>query len=206
MAANRTSLMRRTASVAGNMLDLFGDTKMPEGFGYTPNVISVAEEADFVKYFEGLALRPFDFHGFPANRRIFTFGRSYLFAGQKPRADARIPEYFGPLLEIASRVSGPPAEAFQQIMVSEYPPGAGIGWHRDRPPYEDIVAISFVAPCVLRLRRRNGEIWERRSTLVEPRSAYLLHGPVRNVWSHSVTPMETLRYSVTLRTFRHAAA
>src|ERR1700722_5555613 len=39
-------------------------------------------------------------------------------------------------------------------MVTEYGPGAGIGWHRDRPSYEDIVAVSFLAPCTLRLRRR----------------------------------------------------
>jgi alkylated DNA repair dioxygenase AlkB len=87
-------------------------------------------------------------------------------------------------------------------MVTEYAPGAGIGWHRDRPSYEDIVAVSFLAPCMLRLRRKIGEDWERRSARIEPRSVYLLHGPVRNVWQHSIAPMDVLRYSVTLRTFR----
>jgi hypothetical protein len=87
-------------------------------------------------------------------------------------------------------------------MVTEYAPGAGIGWHLDRPSYEDIVAVSFLAPCVLRLRRKMGDGWERRSAHIEPRSVYLLHGSVRTVWQHSIAPMDVLRYSVTLRTFR----
>jgi alkylated DNA repair dioxygenase AlkB len=94
------------------------------------------------------------------------------------------------------------ADVFEQIMVTEYAPGAGIGWHRDRPTYEDIVSISFLAPCILQLRRRAGADWERRSAHSEPRSVYLLHGPVRNSWQHSIAPMNALRYSVTLRTFR----
>lgn len=107
-----------------------------------------------------------------------------------------------PLTDVASQISGVPAEAFEQLMVTEYAPGAGIGWHRDRPSYEDIVAVSFLAPCTLRLRRKVGEGWERRSAHVEPRSVYLLYGPVRNSWQHSIAPMDVLRYSVTLRTFR----
>jgi alkylated DNA repair dioxygenase AlkB len=84
----------------------------------------------------------------------------------------------------------------------EYAPGAGIGWHRDRPTFENIVAVSFLAPCVLRLRRGVGEDWERRFARIEPRSAYFLSGTVRNSWQHSIAAMEVLRYCVILRTFR----
>jgi alkylated DNA repair dioxygenase AlkB len=87
-------------------------------------------------------------------------------------------------------------------MVSEYAPGDGIGWHCDRPIFENIVAMSFLAPCVLRLRRKVGEDWERRFARIEPRSVYLLSGTVRNSWQHSIAAMNVLRYSVTLRTFR----
>jgi alkylated DNA repair dioxygenase AlkB len=186
----------------GDMRDLFGEPHLPEGFRYTRDVLSRVEEQDFVRRFELLPLQPFEFHGYPANRRIFTFGDSYVFAGQKPRDDATIPDYMRPLTEIASRIGGVPASAFRQIMITEYSSGAGIGWHRDRPSYGDIVGVSFSAPCTLRLRRRVGEGWERRSMLVEPRSAYLLQGPVRNVWSHSIPAVDRLRYSATLRTFR----
>lgn len=167
-----------------------------------PEVLSPAQEQDLVRRFEKLPLTPFEFRGYLGNRRIFSFGHKYLFAGQKPRADASIPDYLRPLAEIARAISGRPAAAFEQIMVTEYAPGAGIGWHLDRPSYEDIIGISFLAPCVLRLRRKAGQGWERRSAPIEPRSAYLLHGEVRTGWQHSIAPMDALRYSVTLRSFR----
>jgi alkylated DNA repair dioxygenase AlkB len=199
---NRSPTKRKSLVAFDGQTDMFGEPELPAGFHYSPAVLTASEEQSLVQEFEKLPLQPFEFRGFHGNRRIFTFGHKYVFAGQRPRADARIPDYFRPLLEIASNISRVPTEAFEQVMVTEYPPGAGIGWHLDRPSYEDIVAISFLAPCVLRLRRRAGEEWERRSALIEPRSAYLLHDDVRNNWQHSILPMDVLRYSVTLRTFR----
>jgi alkylated DNA repair dioxygenase AlkB len=198
----KRALAKSTSNPISSMGDLFGEPELPPGFRYIPDVISTADEKCLVRRFENLPLKPFEFHGHQGNRRICTFGHRYVFAGQEPRADASIPDYLLPLTDVASQISGVPAEAFEQLMVTEYGPGAGIGWHRDRPSYEDIVAVSFLAPCTLRLRRRVEEGWERRSALVEPRSVYLLHGPVRNSWQHSIAPMDALRYSVTLRTFR----
>jgi alkylated DNA repair dioxygenase AlkB len=197
----RSSAKRHASSAISGIEDLFGEPELPAGFSYASNVLSAAEENEFVTRFKELPVQPFEFHGYLANRRIFTFGRSYIFAGQKPRPDAGIPDYLRPLMELAGELSGKPAEAFEQVMISEYPPGAGIGWHRDRPSYEDIVAISFLAPCTLRLRRRTEENWERRSAFIEPRSVYRLHDAVRDDWQHSIAPMDALRYSVTLRTF-----
>ena len=202
MSKSRPSSTRQAASIVANTDDLFGHSGLPVGFRYMPDVLSSAEEKRLVQKFEKLPLRPFEFHGHQGNRRIYTFGHRYIFAGQQPRADASVPDYLRPLIEIAGNISGVPTADFEQLMVTEYPPGAGIGWHRDRPTYEDIVAISFLAACTLRLRRKVNENWERQSAYIEPRSAYLLHGPVRNIWQHSIVPMDVLRYSVTLRTFR----
>ena len=187
---------------AGDMPDLFAVRELPDGFRYIPDVLSIAEEKSLVERFEKLPLKPFEFHGYLANRRTYSFGHKYVFAGQEPRDDASIPDYLQPLMHIAGRISGQPAEAFEQAMVTEYAPGAGIGWHRDRPSYEDIVSVSFLAPCMLRLRRKAGKGWERQSVPVAPRSVYLLHGAVREEWQHSIAPIDVLRYSVTLRTFR----
>ena len=197
---NRPSAKR--SATASGMGNLFGEPELPAGFRYVPDVLSSAEEKSLVQRFEKLPLKPFEFHGYQGNRRIYTFGHGYIFAGQESRTDSSVPDYLRPLRDIASQISGMPADAFQQLMVTEYAPGAGIGWHRDRPTYEDIVAVSFLAPCILRLRRKVGKDWERRSAHIGPRSVYLLHGPVRNTWQHSIAPMEVLRYSVTLRTFR----
>ena len=38
--------------------------------------------------------------------------------------------------------------------------------------------------------------------VAEPRSAYLLSGPARSVWEHSIPPVGEPRYSVTFRNLR----
>ena len=90
------------------------------------------------------------------------------------------------------------------MLVTEYPPGATIGWHRDRPEFGDVVGISLLTPCVFRLRRRKGPGWERASLTVDRRSAYLLRGSVRTDWEHSIPAVAALRYSITFRTLRPA--
>jgi alkylated DNA repair dioxygenase AlkB len=87
-------------------------------------------------------------------------------------------------------------------MITEYAPGAGIGWHRDRPQFEDVVGVSFLAPCRFRFRQRQADGWRRASFNAEPRSAYLLRGPARRDWEHSIPRLQTLRYSITFRSFR----
>ena len=37
------------------------------------------------------------------------------------------------------------------------------------------------------------------SLIVEPRSAYLLRGPSRTEWEHSIPAVDALRYSITFR-------
>jgi alkylated DNA repair dioxygenase AlkB len=91
------------------------------------------------------------------------------------------------------------------VLLIEYAPGAGIGWHRDRPQFGDVIGLSLLAPCTFRLRRKRGATWERRSIVAAPRSAYLLRGPSRTQWEHSIPPLSTLRYSVTFRTLTDRA-
>ncbi len=95
---------------------------------------------------------------------------------------------------------------FRQALINEYRPGAGIGWHRDKPQYGEVVGVSLLAPCVFRFRRRAGETWDRRSLTVEPRSAYLLTGPSRTIWEHSIPAVDRHRYSITFRTLAASAA
>jgi alkylated DNA repair dioxygenase AlkB len=181
--------------------DLFGISG-PDGFAYRAALFSPDEERTFVAAFEKLPFKPFEFHGYLGNRRIVSFGYRYDYAGRALRDADAMPDFLEPLKQIAAGFSGIPARDLQQALVTEYAPGAGIGWHRDKPMFEDVVALSFLAPCVLRLRRREGTGWIRRSVPVAPRAGYLLRGPSRENWEHSIAPMETLRYSVTFRSFR----
>jgi hypothetical protein len=40
------------------------------------------------------------------------------------------------------------------------------------------------------------------NVVAEARSAYLLSGPARSVWEHSIPPVDELRYSITFRNLR----
>jgi alkylated DNA repair dioxygenase AlkB len=131
-----------------------------------------------------------------------SFGWRYDHGVQRVRPGIPMPDFLLPLRERASMVAGLAAERLQQALVTEYAPGAAIGWHRDKPIFDTVIAFSFVSPCRLRLRRGRAGSWERWSTEVRPRSAYLLRGAARQEWEHSIPPHEALRYSVTFRDFR----
>jgi alkylated DNA repair dioxygenase AlkB len=83
--------------------------------------------------------------------------------------------------------------------VTEYGPGAPIGWHKDKFVFGRVVGISLLSPCTFRLRRRRGEKWQRYSITLEPGSAYVMAEEARTVWEHSIPPVEQLRYSITFR-------
>jgi alkylated DNA repair dioxygenase AlkB len=72
--------------------------------------------------------------------------------------------------------------------------------------FGEAVGISLVSPCLFRLRRRISITWERTSLTVEPRSAYLLQGPSRSEWEHSILAFDRLRYSITFRNFKSSGS
>ena len=80
----RASAKKYTSNPISGMGDLFGEPELPAGFRYIPDVISTADEKSLVQRFEKLPLKPFEFHGHQGNRRIYTFGHRYVFAGQEP--------------------------------------------------------------------------------------------------------------------------
>ena len=189
-----------------------------EGFRYQPKLISVAEEAALLTSVRELPFKNFEFHGFKGKRRTVSFGWQYEFSGRGALRKADdIPKFLLPLRERAAAFAGIEPEAFQHVLVIEYGPDAGIGWHRDRPVFGDVIGVSLLAPCVLRFRRKTspspsgrrvrGEgaprnarsMWERVNVCAEPRSAYFLTGPARSEWEHSILSVDELRYSVTFR-------
>jgi len=182
--------------------NLFEDTPpaAPAGLAYEPGFIGADEERTLADRIAELPFKPFEFHGFTGNRRTVSFGMHYAFDGSGLREAEPIPSWLQPLRARAATLAGLEAEAFVHALVIEYAPGAGIGWHRDRPVFGDVVGISLLAPAPLRFRRKCGAKWERFTLTAEPRSAYLLRGEARHQWEHSIPQLETLRYSVTLRT------
>ena len=174
----------------------------PEGLRYQADVLTGDEERDLVVRIAPLPLAPFDFRGYLANRRVVSYGWRYSYDEGSLRPAEDIPPFLLPVRERAAALAGLDPGRLVQALISEYRPGTAIGWHRDRPVYGDVIGISLNASCVLRFRRKSGAKWERYSLAVEPRSAYLLRGPARTAWEHSIPAATALRYSITFRSLR----
>jgi alkylated DNA repair dioxygenase AlkB len=175
---------------------------LPEGLAYRQALITPEEEAALAATMASLPFAPFQFHGFEGNRRTISYGWHYAFDGSGLHEAAPISDWLQPVREKAAAFAGLPAAALEHALLIEYAPGAGIGWHRDRSAFGDVIGVSLLAPARLRFRRKRDAGWERRNLVAEPRSAYLLRGPARGEWEHSIPPMEALRYSITFRTLR----
>jgi alkylated DNA repair dioxygenase AlkB len=187
-----------------DQMDLFdGAPSLPEGFVYRSEFVTGAEERALVRWAEGLPFEKFAFHGHVGKRRVVSFGWRYDFEGGGLRkADEEMPAILLPLRERAAALAGSGTSSFQHVLVTEYAAGAGIGWHRDKRVFDRVVGISLGSGCDFRLRRAKGTGWERATVVAEARSAYLLSGPARWEWEHSILAVEQLRYSITFRELR----
>ena len=187
-------------------LKLFGGPGvLPEGFRYTPGLIAPEQETDLLERVRGLPFKEFQFQGYVGKRRVVSFGWQYDFNERVLRKADDIPPFLLSLRETAATFADMSAAQLQQVLVTEYDAGAGIGWHRDKAMFGEVIGISLLSACRFRLRRRAGTTWERAAIIAEPRSAYLLSGPARTEWEHSIPEVDTLRYSITFRNFRSAA-
>ena len=174
-----------------------------EGFHYQPELIEPSLEDALVARVQELPFQEFEFHGYKGKRRVVSFGWKYEFSGggQLRKAD-EIPEFLLELRSLAASFAALQPDAFQHVLVTEYGPGAGIGWHRDKAVFGQVVGVSLLAPCVLRFRRKVNTKWDRVNVLTDARSAYHLTGPARSDWQHSILRVDELRYSITFRTMR----
>ena len=171
----------------------------PSGFVQVDDFISADEEAALLKPLRQLPFQPFAFHGWFGKRETVSFGWRYDFNDSRVHAAAAIPDFLLPLRNRAAALANLRPAALEQALVVRYDVGAGIGWHRDRPVFDQVVGVSLLAPCVLRFRRRDGRGFKRFSFDARPRSAYLLSGEIRHEWEHSIAPMEQMRFSITFR-------
>ena len=185
--------------------------ELPEGFLYRPDFISPDEERDLAAAIAGLKFSAVVMRGVAAKRRTAHFGKSYEFETFKLGPAPPLPEFLIPLRERAAAMTSHRPEEFGETLVSEYPPGAAIGWHRDAPPFGVIVGISLLASCLMKFRpwpvptTRRGSRAERQKPLaqtLEPRSLYVIDGDARSSWQHHIPPIQTVRYSITFRTLR----
>ena len=188
-------------STQANLFEFEGRS-LPAGMRYWEETVSEAKERSLVRYIEQLPLQPFEFAGgFTGNRRVVSYGWRYDYNQQTLIEASAIPPELDDIRRAVASLANHHPEDLRQALVTEYAPGAGIGCHRDKKMFGDIIGISLLAPCTFRLRLKKRSSWDRIFLQANPRSAYLLSGPSRTTWEHSIPPLDRLRYSITYRTF-----
>jgi alkylated DNA repair dioxygenase AlkB len=178
----------------------------PAGFRYQEGVITEVQEARLVAWLQKLELKPFEFQGHLANRRVISFGLRYDYSRRTVEAASEFPPFLNELRAKAAEFAGRGVSEFRQAGVNEYRPGAGIGWHKDKALFGIVVGVSLLAPATMRFRRAQGRGWARLAQAVAPRSMYVLSGEARTEWEHSIPPVDHLRYSLTFRTLADDAS
>lgn len=162
--------------------------QLPNGLVYRPQFLTESEEETLLAYIQNADMPLLRFGEHESKRRGMSF-------------EYELPRFLLPLQLRISKWLSVPRASVNEAFVQEYPPGYGIGWHRDRET-PLVVGISLRGWARMRFRplERIGDPKSVVSFEVEPRSAYLMRGEVATRWQHSVAPVEALRYSITFRT------
>jgi DNA oxidative demethylase len=179
-----------------------GVHERPEGLRLVDVLLEPDEEQELLGHTADLELREVRLHGQVARRTVRDYGVSYDFASAKVSPGEPVPAWLEPLRARCAALLDRPVDALAEALVTRYPPGATIGWHRDAPAFGDVVGVSLASACHLRFQRGKGverRVFEQR---LEPRSAYVLAGRARTVWQHSIPAVPEERWSVTFRTLR----
>jgi alkylated DNA repair dioxygenase AlkB len=164
------------------------------GLAQGEDFVTADEERALIAEIDSAALSPFRFQGWIGKRLTVSFGWHYDFDKATFQPTDPIPDWLLPLRQRAARFADLPPD-----------PGAGIGWHCDRPCFEHVVGVSLGAPATMRFRRRRPGGFDRRSAALAPRSIYHLSGEARHEWEHSIAEMEATRWSITFRSLSEAA-
>ncbi|OQP45299.1 hypothetical protein A4H97_32780 [Niastella yeongjuensis] len=178
---------------------------MPEGFYYYPDFISQAEEQQLMEIIQQIELHAMVFHQYTAKRKVASFGYDYNFSTRKITKGISIPETFNWIIDRVSEQLMVSRDQIAELLVTEYPVGSVINWHRDAPPFESIAGISLGIDCIFKLRPYEKSLQSRKSIIslpVRQRSLYIMQGPARTDWEHSTAPITDIRYSITFRTLK----
>jgi len=167
---------------------------------YVQDFISDDEERLALVFMQSLRLHHYRSRGVVLKRGMCEFGVSYPPTGKIGAADPIPTE----LAWLSERVAAYCEANFDQLIVTWYPPGAGIGIHADHPQWfgDPIAAVSLGGSGVLRGRH---ELLGSRDQIVAPRSLYVLHAAERYQWRHELRPVRSERWSLTFRVLTPAA-
>jgi alkylated DNA repair dioxygenase AlkB len=181
------------------------EKNLVNGFTYTDRFLSPDEHKSLLDYMRTFTLHTFLFQGYEAKRKVVSFGYDYNFENRKLKNGLPIPDGFKPLIEKVAAYISIPSNDFAELLITEYPVGSVINWHRDAPPFDIIAGISLGTDCIFKLRPHEKDKQTRKNVIsfsVTPGSLYVLQGEAREDWQHSIAPVKQKRFSITLRTLR----
>lgn len=177
-------------------------TTLPDGFTYRDDLLDPIDQRDLTRALEAMTFDEVRFQGHLAKRTVRHFGYGYDYNSRAISTGDPLPLELEDVHRCAAEFAGVDRDALAECLVTRYPAGAGIGWHRDAPAFGKVVGISLGSPCVFRFRRKTDDGFEHAKLEARPGSAYILSGAARWTWQHSIPPVDDDRYSITFRTLR----
>lgn len=175
----------------------------PAGLSYQADFITEGEHGALLAFVRALGFREVRMRGYPAKRTTVHFGYDYAIGQRQVEPTDPIPPELLWLRDRCADAARVPREELVELLATRYPPGAGIGWHRDAPQFGSVVAgVSLATACTMKFRRKVAETWVRYELVLEPRSLYVLAGAARRHWQHGITETPEERFSLTFRTMK----
>lgn len=179
-----------------------GEFQKPKGLIYQSDFLSQDEEKQLLGYIKRLDFHQVVMHGQAAKRLVRHFGLGYDFESRRTKPGEPMPQELVELIGRAEAFASVPPGSVKEALVTKYPVGAQIGWHRDAGAFCIVIGISLQAPCIMRFQRRVGEVRQVYERILNPRSIYVMAGESRTQWEHHIPSTKAERYSITFRTIR----
>ena len=184
------------------MTGLFDPPLIP-GLRTTEGIVDPVEEAALIAAIDASGLTPFQFGAHQGKRLTRSFGLQYDFTHHQLVETEPLPSWLLPLRELAAAFAGLDPDALVHALLIRYDPEAGIGWHKDRPVFDQVIGISLGGTTDMAFRRRRlDQRFDRFRLPLGPRTAYLLSGEARDGWEHGIAAHAECRHSVTFRSLR----
>lgn len=179
----------------------------PPGSRYVPALLDAAEERALLPMLAALPFHEVVMRGVAARRTVVHFGWDYGYESWSLSPAPPLPAFLHDVRARAAALADLDPATLAQVLVARYPPGATIGWHRDAPMFgPTVVGVSLGGAAVMRFRHGTPPDRVIYRLALAPRSGYVIAGAARAAWQHSLAPTPGLRYSITFRTVRAAAA
>ena len=176
----------------------------PEGLVYREEFITEDEQRDLLAMMQEIDFREVTMRGQTALRTVRHFGYDYGYESWELVPAEPLPTRLVWLRDRCGELADLEPNELVQVLVSRYPPDAGIGWHRDAPMFgPKVVGVSLLSACRMRFQRSTVGLRRVYDLELAPRSAYVLAGKARSAWQHSIPAAKSLRYSITFRSLKN---